>query len=242
MEQPGAVGAPAAGSTGHLLLADDFADPLRPGRVIGSTVAGHRRGGRDVEDRLGVDGGALRIAPLRTPGWGRCSLAYGPFPPDAGLAAVVHVSNGHHASESYGIRSMRSQMLSWLRGSHTRALARRGPRAAHRPAPAPGAPAAGRVDPALASTTRRAVGRQPRSGVLRHPGTGVGFGPDRRLPRPRHRGRQRCAHRPCRGRPGDGRGTGDQHPAAPRRRRSGKTRSPTSPALWRARTAPGRTR
>jgi hypothetical protein len=129
VDDRGAGGAPAAadGDAGACLLDDDFSDRRPPGRVIGSPAGGHTRGGNDVEGRLAVDGGALRISPLRTPGWGRCSLAYGPFVPDAGLAAVVHVLNGHHASESYGIRSMRSQLLSWLRGSHTRALARRVP-------------------------------------------------------------------------------------------------------------------
>ncbi len=131
MDDPGAPGAtiPDAGASSsvRVLLADDFATDRRAGAVLGSTAGGHVRLGVDVEHRLGVDDGALRISPLRTPGWARCALAYGPFLPEPGLSAAVHVLNGHHASESYGIRSMRSQLLSWLRGSHTRLLARRIP-------------------------------------------------------------------------------------------------------------------
>ncbi len=111
----------------RLVLDEDFTVDRPTGRVVGSSTGDHVRGGIDLERRLGVDGGALRIAPLRTAGWGRCALSYGPFVPQAGLSAAVHVLNGHQASESYGIRSMRSQLLSWLRGSHTRPLARRVP-------------------------------------------------------------------------------------------------------------------
>jgi hypothetical protein len=122
--------APLVGSEtaeSRLILEDDFAIPRPRGRVVGSSQEGFARLGTDIEHRLAVQDGALRISPLRTPGWGRCSLAYGPFRPDPGLTCCVHVLNGHHASETYGIRSMRSQLLSWLRGSHTRGLGRRVP-------------------------------------------------------------------------------------------------------------------
>jgi len=39
----------------------------------------------------------------------------GPFAPEPGLALCVHALNGHQASESYTIRSIRSQLVSWLR-------------------------------------------------------------------------------------------------------------------------------
>jgi hypothetical protein len=129
VDDPRAPGAtipdPGASPSVRVLLADDFAIELRAGAVLGSTAGDQVRRGVDVERRLGVDDGALRIAALRTPGWARCALAYGPFLPEPGLSASVHVLNGHQASESYGIRSMRSQLLSWLRGSHTRPLVRR---------------------------------------------------------------------------------------------------------------------
>ncbi len=110
----------------QLLLLDDFSQG-GTGRVVGTVVDGYIRRGIDAERVLSIDDQSLRISPMRRPGWARCSLAYGPFAPDAGLGMSIHVLNGHHASEDYALRRLRSQLRSWLHGSHTRSLARRVP-------------------------------------------------------------------------------------------------------------------
>jgi len=80
---------------------DDFTDTRLPGAVVGSRSAdGSIRHGIDAEDRIGIDDGALRFSPLRTPGWGRQAIAYGPFGRRAGLAMSVLALNGHNAAQS----------------------------------------------------------------------------------------------------------------------------------------------
>lgn len=95
-------GGDASRSGVRVLLADTFVGEAAAGRVIGTaSQTGQPRGGRDVEGRIGMDNGALRMKPLERPGWGRESLAYGPFPRRAGLVAGVQVLNGHHASQTF---------------------------------------------------------------------------------------------------------------------------------------------
>ena len=68
------------------LLSDVFAEDIPLGGVVGSVgPRGARRGGVDVEGRIGADNGALRIKPLARPGWGREGVAYGPFQRQPGL-------------------------------------------------------------------------------------------------------------------------------------------------------------
>src|SRR5687767_9834237 len=84
------------------LLKDAFPSDVALGHVIGGVGPhGALRLGVDVEGRLGVDNGALRVKPLSRPGWGREGLAYGPFVREPGLVFGVHVLNGHHASQTF---------------------------------------------------------------------------------------------------------------------------------------------
>lgn len=78
------------------LVSDHFSDR----RPVGATIGLHGRTGVDVEGVIGVDGDAARIKPLRTPGWGRSVLAYGPFDREPGLVASFLLTNGHNASEN----------------------------------------------------------------------------------------------------------------------------------------------
>lgn len=99
-------------------LQDDFVRDLAPGAVIGSTTPdGHRRWGADPEGVLTARGGALRIRPLAEPGWGRASLAYGPFRRRAGLAMAVHVLNADNGSAPYTLGSVYRRVGRWLLGS-----------------------------------------------------------------------------------------------------------------------------
>lgn len=106
-----------------LPLRDDFRQPVASGRVVGSAVDGDLhcaqwvRRGVDVEGVLSVDGGALRIQPLVQPGWGRAGLAFGPVGSVPGRALVVHLLNGHHASQTHPPRSLLRQFARWLIGS-----------------------------------------------------------------------------------------------------------------------------
>ena len=83
------------------LVVDDFEDDLPPGQVIGSrTPSGMLRSGRDVESRLSVDHGALRIAAPKVPGRARHLLTYGPLTCSCGLVFAAYVQNGHNASRT----------------------------------------------------------------------------------------------------------------------------------------------
>jgi len=123
------VSAQEAAGKPRALVADGFTVPVAVGRVVGSpTTSGARRGGADVEATLSVDGGALRIAPLDRPGWGRSCASYGPFEVRPGLAFSAHLLNGHHASQSYAIRRVWRQVQRWLIGSGTQPLRSRLPK------------------------------------------------------------------------------------------------------------------
>ena len=71
---------PAQALKEELELYDNFTDDRAAGTVIGSlATSGHKRSGVDVEGVMSIDNGALRIAPLIEAGFGRASIAYGPF-------------------------------------------------------------------------------------------------------------------------------------------------------------------
>lgn len=98
---------------------DDFRSPLARGRVIGSNPGnGVIRRGVDTENVLSIDNGALRIAPLIKPGWGRSGIAYGPYPRANGLTFHALVLNGHVVSETTPMSdSFRDRLECWARGS-----------------------------------------------------------------------------------------------------------------------------
>ena len=82
-------------------VTDRFDDDRPSGEVIGSVgPAGALRRGADAEGRVGIDHGALRMAPLETPGFGRESLVYGPFDQRPGLTFAALVLNGHNTSRT----------------------------------------------------------------------------------------------------------------------------------------------
>lgn len=102
-----------------ILLQDDFTDDRPLGRALGPARGGDpRRVGNDREGIMGVDGGALRIAPPRVEGWGRTVLAYGPFPNEPGLAFSILLLNGHNTSQSEVMEdTLRLRVERWARGS-----------------------------------------------------------------------------------------------------------------------------
>ena len=104
----------------ELILCDDFMDDRSAGRVIGTlTASGHKRLGVDVEKILGIDNGALRIAPLFEAGFGRAVLSYGPFPRRDGLAFSVRILNGHNTAQAGSLPdTFRDRIGLWFRGSH----------------------------------------------------------------------------------------------------------------------------
>ncbi len=106
------------GVTRHPIL-DSFSDDRPTGKVIGSkSPSGVERKGIDVEKRIGIDHGALRIQPLRKPGWGRAGIVYGQFIRKNGLAFAVHLLNGHNASQSGEIpEGFWWRVIDWLRAS-----------------------------------------------------------------------------------------------------------------------------
>lgn len=110
-----------------ILVRDDFQEPRPAGRALGPARGGDpARAGRDAEGIIGVDGGALRIAPPITAGWGRTCLDYGPFPNEPGLAFSVLLLNGHNTSQSEVMAdTLRSRLQRWARGSGTVPVATR---------------------------------------------------------------------------------------------------------------------
>ena len=115
----------AAMNVTNLELRDDFAEPLPQGAVLGSlTTSSHIRLGADVEGRLGVDHGALRLACPDVPGWGRLAIAYGPFTKQANRCAAFLLLNGHHGSQTRRVYSgrWRSVMRSRFTGLVRRLL------------------------------------------------------------------------------------------------------------------------
>jgi hypothetical protein len=103
----------------RLEFVDDFSDDRAAGTVIGTfSASGQKRLGIDVEKVLGIDNGALRIAPLIEAGFGRAVLSYGPFSRRAGLAFSVQILNGHNTAQAESLPdSFRERMTYWFRGS-----------------------------------------------------------------------------------------------------------------------------
>ncbi len=114
------------GSEKPVVLQDDFVHDLGPGAVIGSlTPDGHQRRGADPEGVLSVHNGVLRIRPLAEPGWGRASLAYGPFQRRAGLAMAAYVLNADNGAAPYKLGSFYRRVGRWLLGSGETPLLKR---------------------------------------------------------------------------------------------------------------------
>lgn len=110
-----------------VLVRDDFRGDRRAGDVLGPACgADPARVGIDVERLMSVDDGALRIMPPLRAGWGRCCLAYGPFPNEPGLAFSVFMLNGHNTSQSEVMAdTLRSRVERWARGSGSAPVGRR---------------------------------------------------------------------------------------------------------------------
>lgn len=106
---------------------EDFVAPRRAGSVIGSVDAqGRLRKGVDKEGVIGIDNGALRIAPLIDPGWGRAGITYGPFERRNGRAFAVFMVNCHNTSQSENLQeSFRDRFDRWLRGPELYSRAQR---------------------------------------------------------------------------------------------------------------------
>jgi hypothetical protein len=101
----------------QVILTDNFSDPRRRGKVIGSrTKEGAIRSGIDVERVLSIDNDSLRIGMLAKPGWGRAGVAYGPIRRQAGTAFATLVVNGHNNSQSYDLSRLRNQIARWVYG------------------------------------------------------------------------------------------------------------------------------
>ena len=99
---------------------DAFTEDCPAGEVIGSkSASGVTRKGIDAERGLGIDNGALRLRPLRQPGWARAGIAYGPFARKNGLAFAVHLLNGHNTSQTGVIsEGLWWRLIDWIRGSN----------------------------------------------------------------------------------------------------------------------------
>lgn len=99
---------------------DRYQDDRPAGKVIGSWSGDTQRKGIDLEGQIGIDHGALRIQPLFKPGWGRTSIAYGPFTRKNGLGLGIHILNGHQASHTSDLsESLLRRFKTWLKGSRT---------------------------------------------------------------------------------------------------------------------------
>lgn len=98
---------------------DSFDDDRQAGQVIGRTGStGVLRDGADVEGIIGIDNGALRIGSLAAAGWGRASLAYGPYRRQDGLAMAVFLLNGHNSSQSGPLgQNLARRLGRWFLGS-----------------------------------------------------------------------------------------------------------------------------
>lgn len=100
MTRPGGIA--GAGVRAAPRCSDRYTGDAPAGTVVGSVGAGGTlRRGVDIEGRIGIDNGALRLRPLDQPGWGREGIAYGPFDPEPGLAFSALVLNGHNASQTF---------------------------------------------------------------------------------------------------------------------------------------------
>jgi hypothetical protein len=109
------------------LVLDRFTDARRAGTVIGSrATSGAVRLGCDAERQMAIDNGALRLQPLIRPGWGRESIAYGPFRREAGLTLAVSITNGHNTSQGTAIEdSYIKRLRRWALGPEADPLPRR---------------------------------------------------------------------------------------------------------------------
>lgn len=114
-------------NTELLDIVDDFARAAKNGRVIGTpSTGGALRQGVDQQSVFSIDNGALRIAPLIEPGWGKASLAYGPFKRANGLSFSVFMLNGHNTAQVENLPEPLTQRLErWLRGSDSYGRAKR---------------------------------------------------------------------------------------------------------------------
>ena len=103
------------------LVSDKFTEDGAPGAVIGTRLPdGTERKGIDVERVIGIDNGALRIRPLKKPGWGRSGIAYGPYARRNGLAFGVYMLNGHNTSQAEPIPDgFRPRLARWLAGTES---------------------------------------------------------------------------------------------------------------------------
>jgi hypothetical protein len=99
---------------------DDFTDDRSAGNVIGTpSASGHKRLGVDAEKVIGIDNGALRIAPLVEAGFGRAVLSYGPFFRRDGLAFSVRILNGHNTAQAESLpETFRERIRQWMWGSY----------------------------------------------------------------------------------------------------------------------------
>jgi hypothetical protein len=102
-------------------LLDCYEAPLAPGSVIGSAAGGRgERKGIDTERVISIDHGALRIAPLLKPAWGRSGISYGPFSRRNGLAFGTLCLNGHNISRTSPLPDrFKGRLWRWAIGSET---------------------------------------------------------------------------------------------------------------------------
>ena len=113
--EPAAIGNVSARPVESLW--DTFDEDRVPGTVIGSNAtSGAKRLGSDLEAGVSVDHGALRFRYLLDAGWGRASLAYGPFVDQPGLALVVRLLDGLTTSQTPDTPEGRREKLArWRR-------------------------------------------------------------------------------------------------------------------------------
>lgn len=114
------------GLTEQNTILDTFSTDCAQGRVIGRrTSSGAVRQGIDIERRMSIDHGALRMRPLVQPGWARQGVAYGPYRRHNGLAFAVFLLNGHNTSQSGSIlQSLKIRCLNWALGLPSEGRAR----------------------------------------------------------------------------------------------------------------------
>jgi hypothetical protein len=99
-------------------LTDSYTDKRAAGKTIGSTTDnGIIRQGRDEENIIAIDNGALRFQPLIKHGWGRQGIAYGPYERTNGLAFATLILNGHNTSQAEPIESFLARIKTWIRGN-----------------------------------------------------------------------------------------------------------------------------
>jgi LmbE family N-acetylglucosaminyl deacetylase len=96
----------------HTPMVDRFLDDRLAGEVVGSTTLNRvPRLGVDSEGSIAIDGGRLRLGHLRSPGWQRQAVAYGPFLRRAGLTLTVRALNSHHNAHHWPGRETSRRVL-----------------------------------------------------------------------------------------------------------------------------------